>query len=97
MKSLPRTSSGHDIVAKWDGMSFMERLDLIMRHIDLFWSLRLISDSEAKAVDAMPDSEREYIVIREEQPLFTSLHLKEMVAAQQHRDKLEAALRAVFE
>ena len=96
MKNTPRTSSGEDVTAKWDGMDFMERLNLIMRNIDLFWSLRLISDSEAKAVDAMPDSEREYIVDREDQPLFTSIHLKHTVVAQQHRDKLKAALRAVF-
>lgn len=96
MKSKPRQSSGHEIVAKWDGMSFMERLDLVMSHADLFWSLRLISGSEIVAVDAMHESDREYIMEREEQPLFTSLHLKNTVAAQQHRDKLKAALRAVF-
>jgi len=96
LKNAPRQSSGHDITAKWDGMTFMERLNLVMNNIDLFWSLRLISESEAKAVDAMHESDREYIVEREDQPLFTSLHLKETVAAQQHRDKLKAALQAVF-
>lgn len=96
MTSEPRTSSGEEIAAKWDGMTFMERLNLVMKNINLFWSLRLISESEAKAVDAMHESDREYIVEREDQPLFTSLQLKETVAAQQHRDKLKAALKAVF-
>jgi len=97
MKSEPRKSSGEEIVAKWDGMTIMERLKLIMDHSDLFLDRRLITGSEISMVDAMPESAREYIVDREEQPLFTSLHLKETVAAQQHRDKLKAALQAVFE
>lgn len=97
MKSVPRKSSGEDIAARWDGMDFMERLNLVMDHPDLFLVYRLVAESELAAVDAMPDSALEYIVEREDQPLFTSLHLKQTVAAQQHRDKLKAALKAVFE
>ena len=97
MKNAPRTSSGDELAAKWDGMDFMERLNLIMGHTDLFWSLRLITESEIAAVDATHVSDREYMVDREEQPFFTSLQLKETVAAQHHRDKLKAALKAVFE
>jgi hypothetical protein len=96
LKNEPRTPSGEDITAQWDGMDFMKRLKLIMDHADLFHKQGLVANSEIDAVNAMHESDREYIVEREDQPIFTSLHLKETVAAQQHRDKLEAALKAVF-
>ncbi|MBU1685245.1 hypothetical protein KJ662_03245 [Patescibacteria group bacterium] len=96
MKELPRKSPGDKNVAKWDDMDFMERLNLIMNHADIFRSLRLITPSEIAMVDAMHESAREYIVEREDQPLFTSIHLKKTVATQIHRNKLKAALRAVF-
>ena len=95
-RSGPRKSPGTELAAHWDGMDFMERLKFIMDHIDIFWSLRLVTRSEIAMVDAMHESNREYIVEREDQPLFTSINLKEEVAAQSHRDKLKAALEAVF-
>lgn len=96
MEKTPRASSGEDIAAMWDGMGFMGRLKLVMDHADLFWALRLITESEIAAVDATHESAREYMVEREDRPFFTSLDLKKTVAAQQHREKLRAALKAVF-
>ena len=97
MKSIPRTSLGiRDVVQEWDGRDFLARLNLIMDHVELFWSLRLITASEIAAVDAMNESAREYIVEREDHPLFTSIDLKKTVAAKYHGDKLKAALQAVF-
>lgn len=96
MKSRPRKSPGTEIVDRWNGMSFMERLKLIMAHTELFWSHRLITPSEISMVDAMAESAKEYVLTREDQPWFTSIHLKKEVDAQLNRDKLKAALEAVF-
>ena len=96
MKNGPRKSPGNNNVDRWDGMNLMERLNLIMDHTELFISHWLITQSEIAMVSTMPESAKEYIVCREDQPMFTSIHLKKEVAAQNHRDKLEAALEAVF-
>lgn len=99
MKTAPLKLSGKDIAAKWDGMDFMERLSLIMQNENLFWIMKLISRSEIEMVHSMHESAREYIVEREDHPIFTSIDLKKSVDAQTtqlHRDKLKAALKAVF-
>lgn len=96
MKSATLKQSGKTIAARWDGMDFMARLNLIMDHRDVFSANYLISPSELDIVDAMHESAREYIVEREDQPIFTSLNLKQTFAAQIHRDHLKAALEAVF-
>ena len=96
MKELPRKSPGEEFVARWDGMDFMERLRLIMDYADHFWEHGLIAWSEIAMVNAMPESAREYVLTREDQPWFTSIHLKKEVDAQLNRDKLKAALEAVF-
>ena len=104
MKKIPRTSSGparagtdgKEIVAQWDGMSFMDRLNLVKENYELFWALELVTRDEVAMLLAMPESAHEYIVSREEHPIFTSLDLKKDIEAQIHRAKLEAALGAVF-
>lgn len=104
MKNRPRKSpgparagtDGNEIVARWDGMNLMERLELIMDHASLLLARGLIAPSEIALVEAMPESAREYIVYREDQPMFTSINLKKEIDAQLNRDKLEAALEAVF-
>jgi hypothetical protein len=97
MKGTPRKSTGAKTFAdQWDGRDFLGRLALIMENAELFWDLRLITRSEIEMVMGMPESAREYIVGREEHPIFTSLELKENMETQIHRNKLEAALEAVF-
>lgn len=96
MRETPRTSPGDKIVAKWDGMNFMERLNLIMANENLFWVMRLITRSEIARLHHMRESAREYVAEREDHPFFASLELKQTVEAQAHRDKLKAALQAVF-
>ena len=96
MKETPRTSPGDTIAATWDGMDFMERLKLILDFPDNFLKYGLIAKSELALATGMPESAWEYIVDREDQPIFTSIHLKKEVAAQVHRNRLEAALGAVF-
>jgi len=92
----PRPSSGEETVARWDGMSFMDRLNLIRDNFEMFWSLELVTRDEIKMLLAMPESAHEYIVDREDHPIFTSIDIKQNVEAQNHRDKFEAALQAVF-
>lgn len=96
MKKAPRTSSGMKIADRWNGMSLMQRVQLIQDNVDLFWDLRLVTRSEIEMLLSMPESAQEYIVDREDHPIFTSIDLKKDIEAQIHRDKLEAALRAVF-
>ena len=96
MKETPRTSSGDNIAAIWDGMNFAERLRLVMDNENLFWVMRLITRSEIAQLRQMHESNREYVVGREDHPFFASLELKKDLAAQAHRDKLKAALCAVF-
>jgi len=96
MKNKPRQSSGKDITDQWDGMTFMERLKIIMDHASLLLAQGLIEPREIALAEAMSESAQEYIVGREDHPIFTGIHLKKEVAAQLHRDKFEAALEAVF-
>lgn len=97
MKNRPRTSSGGiDVTAKWNDMTPFERLQLIVNNSELFWDLRLVTRSELLTVMSMSESAKEYIVDREDHPIFTSIDLKEAVNTQNHRDKIEAALNAVF-
>ncbi len=96
MKNKPRKSPGTKIVDRWDGMTFMERLKLIMNYADQFKEHGLIAWNEIAMVDAMAESAKEYVLTREDQPWFTNIHLKKEVAAQVHRDKMKAALEAVF-
>jgi len=83
----------------WDDMDFLERLQFILANRGLFLNLRLVTEGEMIAIDAMSPTELEYIVEREEQPILTSISLKRTVGEQEiehHRDNLKAALRAVL-
>lgn len=91
-----QTSEGKAIATHWDGRDFLGRLKLVLENCDLFWSLGLVTRSELEMCEAMSASAVEYVLHREEQPFFTSLHLKKNVEAQYHREKLLAALRAAF-
>jgi hypothetical protein len=92
----PDKSAGKEIVTHWDGRDFFGRLQMVLDNRQLFWSLGLITTSELEMVTAMSESAREYVIDREDQPFFESIHLKKDIETQNHRDKLESALRAVF-
>lgn len=96
MTNRPSASTAEEIVTQWDGRDFAGRLQMILDDRQLFWSLGLITKSELEMVTAMSESAREYVIERENKPFFESIHLKEDIEAQNHREKLEAALRAVF-
>lgn len=102
MASHPNKSRGSatadkkEIAVLWDGRDFLGRLQMILDNRDLFWSLGLVTLGELVVAQSMPESAIEYILNREEQPIFTSINIKEDLHVQCHRGKLEAALRAVF-
>ena len=74
----------------------MDRLKLIKENRDLFRSLHLVTDSELDMVDHMSESALEYVLEREDTPIFTSINLKKDVTEQSHFEKLLTALSVVF-
>lgn len=96
MKNRPNKSLAEKIVTLWDGRDFLGRLQTIMDNRELFWELGLITVSELEMITSMSESAKEYVIQREDQPFFTSINLKEDLDVQIHRNKLEAALHAVF-
>ena len=89
---------GKEQAIPWDDMDFLGRLRFILANRDLFLNLRLVTDGEITAIDAMSPTELEYIVEREEQPIFTSINLKKAVEEQEvdhHRENLMAALNMI--
>ena len=97
MQQTPREiATGLEISSLWDGMDFSGRLKIIMDHRDLFWALGLVTTSELAMASSLSESDREYVLNREDCPIFTSLNIKQNIDAQYHREKLKAALGAVF-
>ena len=97
MKNHPgKSPDAHIVAQEWDGRDFMGRLQLVIDNNELFWDLRLITRSELKTAMAMAQSALEYVVSREDHPIFTSLDLKADLNKQIHQRKLRTALRAVF-
>ena len=96
MASTPNKSRGKEIVTLWDGRDFLGRLKMILDNRDLFWSLGLVTLGELAMAQSMSESAIEYVLDREDQPIFTSINIKEDLEVQNHRKKLETALRAVF-
>lgn len=89
-------SEGKEQAIPWDDMGFLDRLKMILENRDLFLNLRLVTEGEVTVVDEMSPTELEYIVEREDQPIFTSINLKKAVeeqAVEHHRDNLKAALK----
>ena len=96
---MPRTlpiKATRGIQAHWDELSSLGRLQLILEYAELFLALRLITESELSIVRKMSPVEWEYILLREEHPIFTSLDLNQISEEQHYHYKLIAALRAVF-
>ena len=92
----PATADKKEIAIHWDGRSLLARLALVIENSELFQSLRLVTHGELDMVGEMSESGLEYVLGREDCPIFTSINLKKDVEAQNHRNKLETALSAVF-
>ncbi|MBU0727437.1 hypothetical protein KKA95_02010 [Patescibacteria group bacterium] len=88
-------SAGAGIVTHWDGRDFLGRLQLVKDNRSLFYALGLITKMELEKVDQMTESALEYVIDREDQPIFEGINLKEEAGSQSH-NKFMTALAAVF-
>ena len=93
---LLRKSKGEKAIRYWDSRDALGRLDLVMRHCRLFGSMGLVSPSEIEMAQALSESSREYILAREDQPIFAEINLRQKLEQQRHKSKLRKALRMVF-
>ena len=69
---------------------------MILKHPDYFLSMGLVTPKELEEVEMTSETEWEYIIDREEQPLFQNINIKKETRAQVLRSQFKAALRAVF-
>jgi len=96
MKHRPATSMGPSIESHWNDLGTLERVKLILQYTDHFLSLGLVTQEEIEEVAMTSESEWEYIIDREEQPLFQNINIKKEIGTQMLRDQLKAALAAAF-
>lgn len=87
---------GKPVEGRWNGLGTFERLKMILSSPDRFLSLGLITREELQKVMEASETELEYIIEREEQPLFHSINIKQNTATQHLRRQFKAALKAVF-
>ena len=96
MKNSPATTMGPSIESHWNDIGTIERVKMILQSPDHFLYLGLITQQELEEVKATSESEWEYIIDREDQPLFHNINIKKETSMQYLRNQLEAALSAVF-
>ena len=97
MKNSPCTSVGPSkIDGHWNDLSTLERVKVILKNVDHFLFNDLVTRNELREVMSMSESEWEYIIDREDQPLFTRINVKKEISTQYMRDQLKTALSAVF-
>jgi len=87
---------GPSIEGHWNDLTVLERLNMILSNPDHFLYQGLVTRGELQMVMELSEGGREYIIDREEQPLFTMINLKSPINTQALRDKLKTALSAVF-
>lgn len=92
----PDKPTGTNIEGHWNDLPTIERLKMILDHRDLFVSLGLVTPMEIAMVAVTSESEWEYVIDREDQPLFKKINIKKEMDTQILRDRLQAALRAAF-
>ncbi len=96
MTPLFKQNHRQGVTHYWNEKTPLERLNLVIKYMDFFWSLGLVTNSEMAVVESLSEGSREYIVQREEQPIFSSLNLKKNIKDQTHSKKLKAVLKTVF-
>ena len=96
METKTKGIAGKPVEGHWNGLGTLERLQMILSHPDHFLSLGLVARNELGRVMEASETELEYIIGREEQPLFQSVNIKHNTTTQDHRSQLKAALKAVF-
>jgi hypothetical protein len=87
---------GVSIESRWNGLNTFDRLKMILEHPDHFLSLGLVTRDELERVMGASETELEYVIDREDQPLFQNFNLKGNIYAQNLRKQLNAALKAVL-
>ncbi|MBN2096343.1 hypothetical protein JW752_02985 [Candidatus Peregrinibacteria bacterium] len=96
MTHRPITPEGPSINGHWDDLTTLERLNLILTHADHFLCQGLITRGELQMLMSTSESEWEYLSENHPDVLFTKINITADVRAQESRDRLKAALRAVF-
>lgn len=96
MKTRPMTSTGPSTTGHWDDLNTFERVKVILASPDHFLNLGLVTRDELTEVMQLSESECEYIIDREDQPLFHNINIKNPVSVQALRDQMEVALKATF-
>ena len=81
--------------AHWDGRDFLGRLDLILNNHHLFRSFGLVTEAEIQMAQSIPESAREYILTREDQPIFTTINLKTEAELQRCWDRFKQVLKSL--
>lgn len=87
---------GKTIESRWNGLTTYDRLQMILSTPDHFLSLGLVTRDELDRVMDASETELEYIIDREDQPLFQNINLKQNTATQTLRNQFKTALQAVF-
>lgn len=96
MKNHPEKSPGSSIQRRWDGLGTLERVKLIFNHADSFLQEHLVTRDEIDRLMATSESEWEYVIDRQEHPLFKNIGVKNDYHVQPLRKQLKAALSAAF-
>ncbi len=97
MNKSPGTNIGpSQIEGQWNDLSILERVKMILSCPDHFLNYGLVMPEELDRAEGCAESELEYVINREEQPLFTHINIKKELKTQYLRSQLKAALRAVF-
>ncbi len=97
MNKRPDSSMGPSAIeGQWNDLSTFERVKMILNYPDHFLNQGVVTPQELTEVSQMPETEVEYIIDREEQPLFTHINIKKELKTQYLRSQLKAALCAVF-
>jgi hypothetical protein len=96
MLNKTKNMHGVSIENRWNGLGTFERLQMILSHPDHFLSLGLVTRDELEKVMDSSETELEYIVDREDHPLFQNIDLKQNTTAQHLRHQFKTALQAVF-
>ena len=87
---------GVKIESRWNGLTTFDRLKMILSYPDHFLSLGLVTRDELERVMGSSETELEYVMEREDQPLFQNINLKQTTYTQNLRNQLKTALKAVF-
>ncbi len=92
MAPLLKKSKGSSAIRQWDRQDPLRRLYFVLKHSRILEDLGLVSQNELRVANALSESSREYILAREDQPLFADINLRLTLEQQQHKERLMAAL-----